>query len=150
MMLIFLKVFDDMPKSKWIQDDLLNTLAQEAETMRDRAYVPYSHYRVGVALHSTDGRIFGGCNIENAAYPACICGERTALVKAVSEGATEFDALVLITDNGGTPCGLCRQMLYEFAPQLPIICLNGDGEIVLEARLSEFLPHGFGPKDLTK
>lgn len=123
-------------------------LIQIAQDVREHAYTPYSQYRVGAALHSTDGRIFSGCNVENAAYPTGICAERVALVKAVSEGARDFDALVVVTDNGGTPCGVCRQMLYEFAPDLPVTCLNSEGEVVLETTLRELLPHGFGPSSL--
>lgn len=115
-----------------------------------RAYVPYSNYRVGALLLAKDGRQFTGCNVENASYPATICAERTALVKAVSEGAQEFDLLVVATKNGGSPCGICRQMLYEFAPNLRVICVSFEGEVSIDAPLNELLPHGFGPHELHK
>lgn len=112
------------------------------------AYVPYSHYTVGAALRAADGTVYTGCNIENAAYPATICAERTALVKAVSEGQRQFDLLAVVTDNGGFPCGTCRQMLYEFAPELQVIVATLKGDIVQECQLKDLLPHGFGPAEL--
>ncbi len=112
------------------------------------AYVPYSRYTVGAALRAADGTVYTGCNIENAAYPATICAERTALVKAVSEGQRQFDLLAVVTDNGGFPCGTCRQMLYEFAPELQVIVATLNGDIVQECQLKDLLPHGFGPAEL--
>lgn len=114
------------------------------------AYIPYSGYPVGAALLAEDGRVFTGCNIENASYPAGICGERTALVKAVSEGAQRFTALVVHTPNGGAPCGVCRQMLYEFAPSLRVLMVDGAGQIVHDGPLDGLLPHGFGPGSLPR
>lgn len=112
------------------------------------AYIPYSGYAVGAALLAADGTIYTGCNIENAAYPATICAERTALVKGVSEGQRAFTALVVATENGGFPCGVCRQMLYEFAPELHVIIARMDGTICDERPLSALLPAGFGPSAL--
>ena len=83
-------------------------------------------------------------------YPVTICAERTALVKAVSEGQRQFEALVVVTRNGGFPCGMCRQMLYEFAPTLQVIVAEMDGSILYDQPLSDLLPHGFGPIDLRK
>lgn len=123
-------------------------LIEQAEAAARRAYVPYSHYPVGAALRATDGTIFTGCNVENASYPATICAERTALVKAVSEGRREFDTIVVTTRNGGSPCGICRQMLYEFAPNLRVILVDESGKLTLDCRLSDLLPHGFGPQQL--
>lgn len=123
-------------------------LIQAAIAAAEYAYIPYSHYPVGAALQAADGTVFTGCNVENAAYPATICAERTALVKAVSEGHREFTALVVVTKNGGSPCGTCRQMLYEFAPNLPVIIADLDGKIHHELRLSDLLPLGFGPGKL--
>lgn len=114
----------------------------------DHAYMPYSHYPVGAALVAADGTVFTGCNVENAAYPAAICAERTALVKAVSEGVRDFDLIVVATNNGGSPCGVCRQMLYEFAPQLRVVCVTAAGEITIDTTLDKLLPHGFGPESL--
>lgn len=126
----------------------LQALIDQAIEAAQRAYVPYSHYRVGAALQSPSGEVFTGCNVENAAYPACICAERTALVKAVSEGTRQFDQIVVATSNGGSPCGLCRQMLYEFAPNLHVITVDFDGRIHIDCSLSELLLHGFGPSNL--
>lgn len=131
-------------------DDTLKTMIAHALHARQNAYVPYSHYAVGAALRSTDGRVFEGCNVENAAYPACICGERTALVKAVSEGARDFDLLVVATENGGSPCGVCRQMLAEFAPDLPVVCVDKDGTIGIQTTLRGLLPEAFLPEHLPK
>jgi cytidine deaminase len=125
-----------------------NTLAQHAIKASEQAYVPYSHYQVGAALLATDGTIYTGCNVENAAYPACICGERTALVKAVSEGARTFTAIAVATVNGGSPCGLCRQMLFEFAPDLIVITVDFSGAVRRTQRLRDLLVDGFGPRDL--
>jgi cytidine deaminase len=114
------------------------------------AYAPYSNYRVGAALRAADGTIFTGCNVENASYPASICAERTALVKAISEGQRQFEAIVVATRNGGFPCGICRQMLYEFSPHLQVIIADLNGKILYEERLSDLLAHGFGPSELSK
>lgn len=128
--------------------DQRQTLIQTAMAMRQRAYVPYSGYAVGAALLTTNGDIIGGCNVENASYGATICAERTALVKAVSEGWREFEAVVVVTENGGSPCGICRQVLYEFAPQLLVIIADAEGAVHDEFLLTELLPNGFGPKSL--
>lgn len=128
----------------------MKTLVDTAVKAAQNAYAPYSHYSVGAALRAADGTIYSGCNVENASYPASICAERTALVKAVSEGQRQFEAIVVVTRNGGFPCGICRQMLYEFAPQLQVIIADLNGEILHDGRLSDLLPHGFGPSELSK
>lgn len=108
------------------------------------SYSPYSHFPVGAALRARDGRVFLGCNVENATYGASICAERTALVKAVSEGAREFDAIAVSTkDLPGWPCGICRQCLSEFAPDLRVLITWKDGEKVEKTTLGELLPHQF-------
>ncbi len=126
-------------------DVAIQALVETAVAATRHAYIPYSNYPVGAALRALDGSVFSGCNIENAAYPATICAERTALVKAVSEGFRQFDVIIVVTRNGGWPCGTCRQMLFEFAPELRVISADLEGRILGEARLSELLPHGFGP-----
>lgn len=126
----------------------LPTLILAASAAAERAYVPYSHYKVGAALVTASGEVFTGCNIENASYPAAICAERTALVKAVSEGHREFSQLVVVTRDGGAPCGVCRQMLFEFAPELPITLVRLDGSIVLQSQLNDLLRYGFGPSSV--
>lgn len=128
--------------------DRIPALIRQAVAAADRAYVPYSGYPVGAALLSADGAVFTGCNVENASYPAGICAERTALVKAVSEGARQFDLLVVATANGGTPCGICRQMLSEFAPALRIVTVDFDGQVQHDLTLAELLPYSFGAADM--
>ena len=124
-------------------------LKAAAISMLDRAYCPYSRFPVGAALECVDGTVFTGCNVENAAYGSTICAERTALVKAVSEGRREFSALAVAGNSTDYcwPCGACRQMLYEFAPELTVLVARGDGAFV-KLPLKELLPHGFGPKSL--
>ena len=119
-------------------------LCQKAIDMLDMAYVPYSHFPVGAALLCRDGTVFTGCNIENAAYGATICAERTAIFKAVSEGHRDFDTIVIAgrSEDYCYPCGMCRQFMKEFAPEMQVICLNGKGE-ALELTLRDLLPYGF-------
>jgi cytidine deaminase len=126
----------------------LQTLISAAISAADRAYAPYSGYNVGAALKAADGSVYTGCNVENAAYPATICAERTALVKAVSEGRQQFQIIAVATRDGGTPCGLCRQMLYEFSPDLRVIVADFSGAIHNDINLRELLMHGFGPSNL--
>ena len=124
-------------------------LKAAAVTMLDRAYCPYSHFAVGAALECADGTVFTGCNIENAAFSPTICAERTAVAKAVSEGHTDFVRIVVAgrCESFCVPCGVCRQVLREFAPDMEIICLNSKGEEQVFT-LSELLPHSFDPEFL--
>ena len=124
-------------------------LKAAAVAMLDRAYCPYSHFPVGAALECGDGTVFTGCNIENAAYGAAICAERTAVAKAVSEGHRDFVRIVIAGRSADfcVPCGTCRQVLREFAPHIEVICLNGAGE-ELCLTLEDLLPHSFGPEHL--
>ena len=127
-----------------------NELACAAIIARRAAYAPYSRFYVGAAILAMDGRIFTGCNVENAAYGHSICAERTALVKAVSEGRRRgFVKLAVagLSEDYCWPCGACRQMLWEFAPELEVLCANREGEIG-RAMLRELLPHGFGSAHL--
>jgi homotetrameric cytidine deaminase len=124
-------------------------LVSRALGVMAHAYSPYSKIRVGAALRATDGRIFTGCNVENASYGMTWCAERTAIVKAVSEGARSFTALAIATslDRALMPCGACRQVLFEFAPDLRVIVLGADGKR-LETFLGDLLPEAFGPADM--
>ena len=124
-------------------------LKAAAVAMLDRAYCPYSHFAVGAALECADGTVFTGCNIENAAYSPGICAERTAVAKAVSEGHTDFVRIAIAgrSTDFCVPCGVCRQVLREFAPGIEVICLNGKGEEKVFT-LSELLPYSFGPEFL--
>ena len=119
-------------------------LMDMAKKTAEYAYVPHSKFPVGAALECSDGTIFTGCNVENAAYGDTICAERTAAFKAVSEGHRRFARTVIAgrSDDYCYPCGACRQVLYEFGPEMEVICLNKKGE---EKRLSirELLPYGF-------
>ena len=131
-----------------LTDQERQQLIQLANEVRKNAYVPYSHYRVGAALRSKSGRIFTGVNVENAAYPNGICGERTAVFKAVSEGEREFDAIAVVTDNGGSPCGACRQVLAEFGLDIIVLLADGEGRLHHEMSVSDLLPEAFTPKHL--
>lgn len=125
-------------------------LVSLAHAMLERAYAPYSNFPVGAALLCRDGQVFTGCNVENAAYGQCLCAERTALVKAVSEGHTQdWDTLAVISrgEDFCWPCGACRQMLYEFQPNLRILVARGD-QTYQEVTLDQLMPHGFGPQQL--
>ena len=125
-------------------------LIQKAVEMQKFSYIPYSHFPVGAALLCGDGRVFTGCNVENAAYGSTICAERTALVKAVSEGRRDDFIRLAVVGNSADycwPCGACRQMLYEFAPDLLVLAVRGDGQFA-QAALRDLLPHGFGPDNL--
>ena len=119
-------------------------LCQKAMEMLDMAYVPYSHFPVGAALECSDGTVFTGCNVENAAYGSTICAERTAIVKAVSEGHRDFVRIAIAGKSKDfcVPCGSCRQVMMEFSPEMEVICLNGAEESKAFA-LRELLPYGF-------
>lgn len=119
-------------------------LCRAAWAMLDRAYAPYSHFRVGAALECRDGTVFTGCNIENAAYSPSICAERVAVSKAVSEGHRDFARIAIAadTDRFTSPCGVCRQVLWEFAPDLEVLLYNRRGEIQ-ELTLRQLLPYSF-------
>jgi len=115
---------------------------------RRRAYAPYSKYNVGAALRGKSGRIYTGVNIENAAYPVTICAERVAVFKAVSEGEREFDAISVVTDNGGSPCGSCRQVLAEFGLDITVLIADGEGHLIQETTVRDLLPGAFTPEHL--
>jgi cytidine deaminase len=132
-----------------IEKTLAKKLIDAAIAVRQRAYVPYSHYAVGAAVLTPSGKIFTGVNIENAAYPSGICAERVAIFKAVSEGEHQFTACAVVTDNGGSPCGACRQVMVEFSPEMVVLIANGDGELMLESTVDGLLPHGFRPEHLS-
>lgn len=124
------------------------SLVDLANSARQHAYVPYSHYPVGSALRTKTGRIFTGVNVENAAYPQTMCAERVAIFKAVSEGEKEFEIITVVTDNGGSPCGGCRQVMAEFGLETIVILAEGSGRIVKETTVKELLPDAFTPEHL--
>ncbi len=133
-----------MPLNTEQKKDLVET----AIHAREWAYAPYSHYAVGAALLTASGRVYEGVNIENAAFPTTMCAERVAVYKAVSEGEREFTAIAIATENGGTPCGSCRQVLAEFGLQTLIIVADVTGKIHLEGTVEKLLPTAFTPEDL--
>ncbi len=125
-------------------------LVDLAFAMLDRSYIPYSKFPVGAAICCADGTVFTGCNVENAAYGSTICAERTALVKAVSEGHRDDLERIAIAGNSADycwPCGACRQMLYEFNPDMTVLIARADRQFV-SLPLRELMPYGFGPKGL--
>ena len=125
-------------------------LIQSAIEIRQWAYAPYSQYPVGASLLAASGRVYSGINIENAAYPSGTCAERVAVFKAVSEGERQFTAIAVVTDNGGSPCGTCRQVLAEFGLETIVIIADKNGKIVQETTVANLLPGSFGPQDLPK
>src|SRR5688500_11354476 len=124
------------------------SLINVANTARQRAYVPYSNYPVGAALRTKTGRIFTGVNVENAAYPQTMCAERVAVFKAVSEGEKEFEVISVVTNNGGSPCGGCRQVLAEFGLDTIVLMADRNGKLLKEATVKELLPEAFMPDHL--
>ena len=135
----------------------IQALIRKAFEGQQFAYTPYSHFRVGAALRAKDGRVYTGCNIENAGYTPTNCAERTALFKAVSEGVREFDAIAIVGSRQGEvntlvtgPCGVCRQALYEFGGDaLTVIMAKTEDEYIVTT-LGALLPYGFGPANLEK
>lgn len=123
-------------------------LIQRAIDAAKQAYIPYSNYLVGAALLTKSGNIYSGCNIENSSFSMTSCAERNAIFKAVTEGEREWRMIVVATVNGVFPCGACRQVMYEFNPELTVIVANFRGEIIREISVSDLLPYAFGPKNL--
>jgi cytidine deaminase len=125
-------------------------LIEEAKIARDKAYVPYSKFKVGAALLTEDGKVYHGCNIENAAYSMCNCAERTAIFKAYSEGDRKFTAMAVIADTERpcSPCGACRQVIAELCPKdMKVFLTNLKGDIQ-EISIEGLLPGAFSPEDL--
>lgn len=128
---------------------LIEKLVQQARSAREKAYVPYSKFPVGAALLTKQGEIYSGCNIENAAYGLANCAERTAIFTAVAAGATEIEVIAVIADtkNPVAPCGACRQVIWEFNPEMKVILSNLQGEIC-QYTIAELLPEAFSDLDL--
>ena len=122
-------------------------LIASATTARDRAYAPYSNFRVGAALLGKSGRVYIGCNVENAAYGPSMCAERATVFKAVSEGEHGFEAIAVVTENGASPCGTCRQVMMEFAHDMAVIIADTQGN-VRHTTVRSLLPDGFTPDQL--
>jgi cytidine deaminase len=124
-------------------------LVEAARQARERAYVPYSKFRVGAALLGASGRVYLGCNVENASYGATICAERTAFVKAISEGERDFKALAVVGTGADpvSPCGVCRQFMSEFGLDMPVIMAGDSGDRVIRT-VAELLPAAFSREDM--
>jgi cytidine deaminase len=125
-------------------------LIEKAAQARRWAYAPYSHYAVGAALLTESGKVYDGVNVENAAYPTTMCAERVAVFKAVSEGERGFSAIAVVTANGGTPCGSCRQVLAEFGLDTMVIIADAEGRVLQELSVAALLPGAFLPQDLAR
>ncbi|MEA4910387.1 MAG: cytidine deaminase [Chloroflexi bacterium] len=123
-------------------------LIEAARQARQWAYAPYSHYAVGAAVLTDSGRVYDGVNVENAAYPTSICAERVAIFKAVSEGERHFQAIAVVTGNGGAPCGSCRQVMAEFGLDTQVWIADADGNLVQETTVAGLLPGAFLPEHL--
>ena len=125
------------------------TLIFAARQARENAHAPYSNFRVGAALRATSGRIFGGCNVENATYGLTVCAERIAIFKAISEGERGFDAISVVTDTDilTPPCGACRQLIWEFCGDVPVILANLKGKVEV-LQMCELFPKPFDSSNL--
>ncbi|XP_015283468.1 PREDICTED: cytidine deaminase [Gekko japonicus] len=133
-----------------VQSDQIQLLLNACREAKKFAYCPYSHFPVGAALLTLDGKIFSGCNVENASYPLGVCAERTAIQKAVSEGYTKFQAMAITSnmqEDYTMPCGACRQVLREFGKQWDLYMTKADGTYIVKT-LEELLPHSFGSEAL--
>ena len=141
-----MKKGDFMEEMKNIDDKKLVELALDA---RKNAYTPYSKYNVGAALLCDDGKIYTGCNVESASYPCGICGERNAMSTAIADGHRKFKAIAIAgsSEQICTPCGMCRQFMYEFAPHLRVLCCSNNGKYI-EKDLSDLLALGFGAESM--
>lgn len=124
-------------------------IIKAAAEAREKAYAPYSHFKVGAALLTKDGKIYTGCNVENASYSHTVCAERVALFKAVCAGAKSFQAIAIVTelDDPASPCGACRQVLAEFSGDIQIIMANTKGKIIV-SNIKELLPLAFNRNNL--
>ena len=127
---------------------LQQKLIDAALEARENAYAPYSGYKVGAALLTAEGEIFTGCNIENSSYTPTVCAERVAIFKAISEGIQNFTAIAVVTENGGSPCGVCRQVMGEFMLNGTVLIADEDGRLVEELTVDTLLPRAFTIRSL--
>jgi cytidine deaminase len=123
-------------------------LIRRALLVQARAYAPYSNYPVGAALLGRSGQVYEGVNVENAAYPTSMCAERSAVFHAVSCGERQFEAIAVVTPNGGSPCGACRQVLSEFGLDLIVYVADGEGHLLAQTTVGDLLPLAFRPSHL--
>jgi cytidine deaminase len=137
-------------KMSQLTNEERQSLIDLANEARRRAYAPYSNYPVGAALRTKSGKVFTGVNVENAAYPTTMCAERTAVFSAVTSGEREFEVIAVATENGGSPCGSCRQVLAEFGLDTLVLIADGEGKLVQETTVKDLLPGAFTPEHLVK
>ncbi|KAM5323026.1 cytidine deaminase-like [Glossophaga mutica] len=141
-----------VPHASALDPKCIEQLVLRSQEAKKFAYCPYSHFPVGAAVLTKDGKIFSGCNMENASYPLCVCAERTAIQKAVSEGYKDFRAIAVATDlqdDFSSPCGACRQVMREFGTTWDVYMTKSDGTYIVRT-VQELLPASFGPEDLHK
>lgn len=131
-----------------IDQEVKQQLVESAIQVRNWSYAPYSHYAVGAAILTASGKIYDGANVENAVFPLTMCAERVAVFKAVTQGELTFEAVAVVTENAGTPCGSCRQVLAEYGLDTLVIIADHHGVIHQEKTVAELLPGAFTPKDL--
>ncbi len=136
-----------------MKHNLIRKLIEKAKLVREKAYAPYSKYKVGACVVTSKGKVFSGCNVENASFGGAICAERVAITKAVSEGEKSFKAIVVVSQSAGktktAPCGFCRQFIHEFAPEAEVITSDLEGNYQIFS-MESLLPNAFGPKNLGK
>ena len=130
----------------------MSDLIQAAREARERAYVPYSRYKVGAAICGVDGRVWSGCNVENLSYPLSVCAERNAVAAMIRDGGKEIAEVAVITKDGGTPCGGCLQVLLEFSPQPDRVTVRTVAENGEERSytLAQLIPHGFSSSEVNR
>ncbi|MBP6178429.1 MAG: cytidine deaminase [Anaerolineales bacterium] len=133
-----------------LTDKEKRSLIDLANEARKFSYSPYSNYPVGAAVRTKSGKIYTGVNVENAAFPQTMCAERVAIFKAVSEGEMEFDVIAVVTKNGGSPCGGCRQVMAEFGLDALVLFADGEGNLLKELTVAELLPEAFTPAHLPR
>jgi cytidine deaminase len=136
-----------MPAKNELTAEERKQLMAAARAARGNAYAPYSHYAVGAALQTVDGKVYAGANVENASYPVGLCAERVALFSAVAAGERKFTAIAVVTEDGAAPCGACRQALVEFGREIEVILADEKGEIREVITLDRLLPMAFGGKE---
>lgn len=126
-----------------------DALISAAKAAREKAHAPFSNFKVGAALRTASGKVYGGCNVENATYGLTVCAERVAIFKAISEGERKFDAIAVVTDTDALtpPCGACRQLIWEFCGDVPVVMSNLQGKVE-ELRMSQLFPKPFDSSNL--
>lgn len=133
-----------------LNEEAKKDLIKKALQVRENAYAPYSTYQVGAALRTKKGNVYTGANVENAAYSVTMCAERAAVFSAIAAGEREFEALVVATRNGGTPCGSCRQVLSEYGLDIQVLIVDETGDIKQETTVGDLLPSAFRSGDLAE